>query len=190
MVHPMEIRKMKIRQAKWLLLAGVLCSSLASAALNGVLIKDETLYAKPVARSASMGKLPRGTAVTIVTRQGGWVQVSSGRSRGWVRMFSVRSSGGSRASAASELAGLAQAGQRRPGKVVATAGVRGLNEEELKTAQFSQRGITDVESYAVSASAARQFASQARLTSQRVAYLPDPVNSRSNNTESRWEEAQ
>lgn len=190
MVHPMEIRKMKIRQAKWLLLAGLLCSSLALAASNGVLIKDETLYAKPIARSTSMGKLSRGTPVTIVSRQGGWVQVSSGRSRGWVRMFSVRSSGGSRASAASELAGLAQAGQRRPGKVVATAGVRGLNEEELKTAQFSQRGITDVESYAVSASAARQFASQARLTSQRVAYLPDPVNSRSNNTESRWEEAQ
>lgn len=181
---------MKIKQAKWLLLASMLCTSLASAASSGVLIKNETLYAKPVARSASVGRLTRGTPVTIVTRQGGWVQVASGRSRGWVRMFSVRSSGGSGASAASELAGLAQAGKRRPGNVVATAGVRGLNEEELKMAKFSQQGITAVESYAVSAGAARQFASQARLTSQRIAYLPDPANSRNNNADYTSEEGQ
>lgn len=190
MVYQTEVMKMKIRQVKWALLASVFCSSLASAASSGVLIKNETLYAKPVARSASAGRLVRGTPVTIVSRKGGWVQVASGKSRGWVRMFSVRSSGARSAGAASELAGWAQAGQRRPGNVVATAGVRGLNEEDLKTAEFSQQGVSDVESYAVSASAARQFASQARLASRRVAYLPDPVNSRSNNTESRWEETQ
>lgn len=181
-----EIMKMKIRQAKWLLLISVLCTSLASAAAGGVLIKDETLYSKPAVRSASVGKVARGTPVTVVTRQGGWVEVTSGRMRGWVRMFSVRSSVGG-GNAASDLAALAQAGQRRPGNIVATAGVRGLNEEELKTAKYSERGIQDLTSYSVSAGAARQFAGQARLTRQAVAYLPDPSRANGANNSNSWE---
>ena len=178
---------MKIRQAKWLLLISMLFTSLASAASGGVLIKDETLYSKPAVRSASVGKVARGTPVTVVTRQGGWVEVTSGRTRGWVRMFSVRGSVGGGGSAASELAGLAQAGQRRPGNIVATAGVRGLNEEELKTAKYSERGIQDLTSYSVSAGAARQFAGNARLTRQAVAYLPDPSGSNGANSSNSWE---
>jgi len=182
-----EIMKMKIRQAKWLLLISMLFTSLASAAAGGVLIKDETLYSKPAVRSASVGKVARGTPVTVVTRQGGWVEVTSGRTRGWVRMFSVRSSVGGGGNAASELAGLARAGQRRPGNIVATAGVRGLNEEELKTAKYSERGIQDLTSYSVSAGAARQFAGQARLTRQAVAYLPDPSRANGTNSSNSWE---
>ena len=177
---------MKIRQAKWLLLMSALCASLASAASGGVLIKDETLYAKPAVRSASVGRVARGTHVTVVARQGGWVEVMSGRSHGWVRMFSVRGSIGGSGNAASELAGLAQAGQRRPGNIVATAGVRGLNEEDLKTAKYSERGIQDLASYSVSAGAARQFASNARLTRQAVAYLPDPSRSNGASSNNSW----
>ena len=187
MVSHKESMKMKIRQAKWLLLIGALCSSLAFAASSGVLIKNETLYAKPAVRSATVGKVARGTPVTVVARQGGWVEVSSGRTRGWVRMFSVRSSVGGGSNAASELAGLARAGQRRPGNIVATAGVRGLNEEELKTAKYSERGIQDLASYSVSAGAARQFASQARLARQNVAYLPDPSGSHGASSNNSWE---
>ena len=167
---------MKIRQAKWLLLISMLCTSLASAAAGGVLIKDEILYSKPAVRSASVGKVARGTPVTVVTRQGGWV-----------RMFSVRGSAGGGGNAASDLAGLAQAGQRRPGNIVATAGVRGLNEEELKTAKYSERGIQDLTSYSISAGAARQFAGQARLTRQAVAYLPDPSRANGANSSNSWE---
>lgn len=178
---------MKIRQAKWLLLVGTLFTSLAFAASSGVLIKNETLYAKPAVRSAAVGKVARGTPVTVVTRQGGWVEVTSGRTRGWVRMFSVRSSVGGGANAASELAGLAQAGQRRPGNIVATAGVRGLNEEDLKTAKYSARGIQELASYAVSAGTARQFAGKAGLVSQHVTLLPDPSASNDTSSKNSWE---
>ncbi|MHB1174752.1 MAG: SH3 domain-containing protein [Sulfuriferula sp.] len=179
--------KMKIRQAKWLLLVGTLFTSLAFAASSGVLIKNETLYAKPAVRSATVGKITRGTPVTVVTRQGGWVEVSSGRTRGWVRMFSVRSRVGGGGNAASELAGLAQVGQRRPGNVVATAGVRGLNEEDLKTAKYNARGIQELASYAVSAGAARQFAGNAGLVRQPVTLLPDPSGSNDTSSKNSWE---
>ncbi|WP_161984212.1 SH3 domain-containing protein [Sulfuriferula plumbiphila] len=179
--------KMKIRRAKWLLLVSVLCTSLAAAASGGVLIKDETLYAKPAARSASVGRVVRGTPVTVVARQGGWLEVTSGRTRGWVRMFSVRGSVGGGGNTAAELAGLVQAGQRRPGNIVATAGVRGLNEEDLKTARYSEPGIQDLASYSVSAGAARQFAGKARLSRQNVAYLPNPAGSGDENRNNAWE---
>lgn len=178
---------MKIRQQKWLLLVGTLFTSWAFAASSGVLIKNETLYAKPAVRSPAVGKVARGTQVTVVTRQGGWVEVTSGRTRGWVRMFSVRSSIGGGGSSASELAGLAQAGQRRPGNIVATAGVRGLNEEELKTAKYSAQGIQELASYAVSAGTARQFASKAGLASQHVTLLPDPSGSNDTSRKNSWE---
>lgn len=187
MTRSKEIMKMKIRQAKWLLLVSALCTSLASAASGGVLIKDETLYAKPAVRSASVGRVARGTPVTVVARQGGWVEVTNGRTRGWVRMFSVRGSVGGGSDTAAELAGLARAGQRRPGNIVATAGVRGLNEEDLKTAKYSERGIQDLASYSVSAGAARQFAGQARLARQNVAYLPDPARSGETRSNNSWE---
>jgi len=178
---------MKIRQAKWLLLISALCSSLAFAASGGVLIKDETLHAKPAVRSASVGRVARGTQVTVVTRQGGWLEVTSGRTRGWVRMFSVRGSVGGGSNTAAELAGLARAGQRQPGNIVATAGVRGLNEEDLKSAKYSARGIQNLASYSVSAAAARQFAGKAGLVRQNVAYLPDPARSSDANSSNTWE---
>jgi hypothetical protein len=62
---------MKIRQQKWLLLVGTLFTSWAFAASSGVLIKNETLYAKPAVRSAAVGKVARGTPVTVV-RAVGW----------------------------------------------------------------------------------------------------------------------
>lgn len=179
---------MKLKDGKWLLLATALSGSLAWAAQGGVLIKEETLYASPAAGSAQMGKLPRGAQVDVVGKQGGWVQVVTGRTQGWVRMLSVRTSGGAPPSAVADLAGVAQmaTGGREPGRIVATAGVRGLNEEELKAARYSESEVKNVESFTVTETEARRFAEQSRLARQHVAYLPNPAKATEKPSQNSW----
>ena len=61
------------------------------------------------------------------------------------------------------------------GQIVATAGIRGLDEEKLKAAHYDAAQVNEMESQTVSADAARSFAAQAGLHSRSVAYLPDPA---------------
>lgn len=61
------------------------------------------------------------------------------------------------------------------GQIVATAGIRGLDEEKLKAAQYDAAQVNQLESQTVSADAARSFAAQAGLHNRPVAYLPDPT---------------
>lgn len=61
------------------------------------------------------------------------------------------------------------------GQIVATAGIRGLDEERLRAARFDAAELNRMESYTASADAARSFAAQGGLSSHPVAYLPDPA---------------
>lgn len=60
------------------------------------------------------------------------------------------------------------------GQIVATAGIRGLDEEQLRAARFDATELTRMESRTATADAARSFAAQGGLSSRPVAYLPDP----------------
>ena len=167
---------MKTHYGIGFILAAALCSTLALAAQSGSLIKPETLYAAPSGTSARVGSLSRGAQVSVIKRQGGWLQVASGRSTGWVRLLSVRSGAAYTSNGAADIVGMAQmaTGKRQPGQIVATAGVRGLNEEDLKTAHYSADGIVQLDSYSVNASAARSYAAQGGLRAVSVVYLPNP----------------
>jgi hypothetical protein len=168
---------MKINYATGLIVVGVLYGTLALAAQSGTMIKPETLYASPAGNSARLGSVSRGAPVTVIKRQGGWLQVASGRSRGWVRLLSVRTGAAYRSNGAADIVGMAQmaTGKRQPGQIVATAGVRGLNEEDLKEAHYSADGIAQLERYTISGSTARSFAAQGGLRATSVAYLPNPA---------------
>ncbi|MDR3393114.1 MAG: SH3 domain-containing protein [Sulfuriferula sp.] len=154
----------------------MLFGSAAAAAQNGVLIKSETMHAKPASSSAIVGSLAKGSTVNVIAKQSGWIQISSGKAQGWVRILSVRTSAAYTGSAASDIAGVAQmaTGKRQPGQIVATAGVRGLSEEDLKAAHFSEAGIKELAGYKLSAASAQSFARQGKLVKQSVAYFPDP----------------
>ncbi len=167
---------MKTHYGIGLILVGALCSALAMAAQTGTLIKSESLYAAPVGTSARVGSLSRGAQVNIIKRQGGWLQVSAGRSQGWVRLLSVRTGAVYSSNVGADIVGMAQMAtrKRQPGQIVATAGVRGLNEEDLKEAHYSADGIAQLDRYSVSASAARSYAAQGGLRAVSVVYLPNP----------------
>ena len=162
---------MKITIALILLLTMLL--PLAHAGEKGSMVKADQLKAEPYSDAQTLAKLAVGDKVDIVKKDGGWLNVKSAKGSGWVRMLSVRRSGvASKSSAgASGLTGLAS-GRAGTGKVVASTGIRGLNEEELKSAKFDEAEIKLAESYSSSHDEAQKFANEAKLTVQKIDYLP------------------
>lgn len=164
-------------------LYGILALSLASSlalAAPGIALKDEKVLSKPNATSTAVGKMTKGMTVDIVAKQGGWLQVKAGKAQGWVRLLSVRAgSGGASSNGLAGVAGVAGAATQKsdPSRVVAVAGVRGLNEEDLKSAKFDAEGIAKLEGYAVTGVQAKAFAEKSGLKSQKVASLPEPQSS-------------
>lgn len=156
------------------MLAGLLTSAL-HAADSGTAIKEEKLLAGPSASAKPVGVLAKGEAVTILASDKGWMQVKGRTGQGWVRLLSIRkgASGGGSGSAA-DLVALTQ-GRAGSGQVVATAGVRGLDEEDLRAAKFDARELERLEGFAVSQSQAESFAKKSQLVARPVAFLPDPA---------------
>ena len=153
-----------------------LLSGAVHAAQNGVLIRSEILHAQPASSSANVGSVAKGSSVNVLAKKSGWIQVRTGTKQGWVRILSVRTSAAFASRAASDIAGVAQmaTGKRQPGQIVATAGVRGLSEEDLKAAHFNEQGLNELAGYKLSASAAQSFAHQGKLVRRSIPYLPDP----------------
>ena len=139
----------------------------------GTTLKPDEIKAAPFRDAKAVGALGRGETVDILKRQGGWYQVSSAKGNGWVRMLSVRKGAARKANEVAGLAGLAS-GRAGTGKVVATTGVRGLSEEELKAAQFNESEVNNMEAQTVSKDDSRRFAAQGKLKSSRFDYLAKP----------------
>ncbi|MEW5770519.1 MAG: SH3 domain-containing protein [Pseudomonadota bacterium] len=150
-----------------LFLLGVL--ALPAWAAPGTMIKNEDLRATPSSGGARLATVAKGSAVEVLARQGGWTQVRAGGRTGWVRILSVRSSVG--AASAADLAALAS---RRDNQVVAVAGLRGLNEEELKAAKFDAGELAQLDRYRVEQAEAAEFARAGNLVARNLAYIREP----------------
>jgi uncharacterized protein YgiM (DUF1202 family) len=150
------------------LLLGLLTQSTWAA--SGSMIKDEDLKSSPSAAASRVSSVSKGSSVEVLARQGGWTQIRAGRNTGWVRILSVRTS--VTTSGAGELAALAS--RRDDRQVVAVAGLRGLNEEELKAARFNAQELMLMDRYRVDQVEATRFARDAHLVPRQVAYLPEP----------------
>lgn len=156
----------------------ILAATLAtlSAALmageSGVVIKSSELKSKPFNDASNIAILEASSSVDIISRQGAWMQVKSGRgSSGWVRMFNIRTE----ASNTSADAGMDKLGKLyktgSSGSTV-TTGVKGLSAEDLKQAQPNQAELQKLNNYRSNSNDARQFAQQGKLSSQPAEYLP------------------
>ncbi len=168
---------MKLKFDKLLFSALLLLATTAQAIEVGTTIKADTLKAAPFADANVIATLPSGAKVEILKKDGGWYQIKSPQGNGWIRLLSIRRGGAKSASAGSELSGLAAlaSGRAGTGRVVATTGIRGLNEEQLKAARFDEKQVSLAESFATTRTAAQKFASQAKLTPRKVDYLPEPA---------------
>ena len=163
-----------MKTIRWGFTLAVLLSGALHAAESGTAIKGDDLKVEPFRDAKTVATLAVGDKVDILKKDGGWYQVKSAKVKGWVRMLSIRKGdarkGGGDASGVLALA----SGRAGTGKVVATTGIRGLNEEELKAARFDADELKRAESYASSKSAAAKFAASGKLAARTFDYLPAP----------------
>ena len=138
---------------------------------EGVALKADKLVAEPFADAKQVGALDKGDAVSILKKTGGWYQVKAKGGQGWVRMLSVRRGQSGKGSAAQDVAALST-GRAGTGQIVSTTGVRGLSEEELKTAMYDEKALMKAESVAVSKVDAAKFAQKGKLVARAFDYLP------------------
>ena len=158
-------------------LTGLLAALPAAAAESGKLLKADELKAEPFRDAKTLSVLAAGDKVDILKRQGGWIQVKSSKGSGWVRMLSVRRGEAGKPGGAGDAAGLLglASGRAGTGKVVATTGIRGLNEEQLKAAKYSEFELKLSDAYVESAAEARKFAAKGKLAARKMDYLPAPA---------------
>lgn len=165
-----------MKQLPLVLLIGALISAPAWAAA-GTMIKDDELRQSASSSAASVGRVSKGASVEVLARQGGWTQISTAGATGWVRILSVKSSVDS---SSGNALGVFQMGtaRRDPSRVVAVAGLRGLNEEELRGAHFNANELMRLDQFISSRIDAEQFARSAGLRHLDVAYIEPPRRQR------------
>jgi hypothetical protein len=138
----------------------------------GSMSKADDMKTEPFRDAKSVKALAMGEKLDILSKQGGWFKVKAGKAIGWVHMLSVRK--GDAKQGASNVTGLLalSSGRSGTGKVVASTGVRGLNEEELKAATFNEAELKRAEANASSKADAAAFAKQGKLVARSFDYLP------------------
>ncbi|MEW5788643.1 MAG: SH3 domain-containing protein [Pseudomonadota bacterium] len=141
------------------------------AATGSSMLKQDDLRAGPDANARILARLAQGQGVKVLASQGGWTQVSAAGQTGWVRVLSVRSPAGG--------VGLGEVvAPREAGKVVAVAGVRGLDEEDLRAARFDGGELRRLDGYALDREEAERFARAAGLLPRTMPYLKGPAPAR------------
>lgn len=122
--------------------------------------------------SPAIATLKRDAAITVTGQQGLWLRIllSDGKT-GFVRVNDVRM-----AYATKETGGTMKAlfaGKAGKGRVSETAGVRGLDESDLKAAVFNAAQLAKMEAYRVSPETAAKAASGKGWSSTKVAYATE-----------------
>lgn len=160
--------------AALLLLATLQISSPpALAAEAGIALKADSLRAEPYADAKTVGSFVKNEKLQILGKQGAWLKVKTAKTTGWVRLLSVKR-GTSTATGSTSGALSVASGRAGTGQVVATTGVRGLSEQDLKSAKFSEEQINKLESQTLSASQGKQFADAGGLKAIKFNNLPAP----------------
>jgi uncharacterized protein YgiM (DUF1202 family) len=164
---------MKLRQ---MLLTATLLLLAASAWATeaGQMSRADSLREKPFADGKVLSKLTVGQKVEIVKREGAWYQVKAADRLGWVNMLSVRKTAAAAVASGSSINQMAT-GRTGTGTVVATSGVRGLNEENLRQATFQEEPVAYVEKFRSADGQAQKFASAAGLKPRAVPVLTRPT---------------
>jgi uncharacterized protein YgiM (DUF1202 family) len=177
---------------KFLFAAALACASLigdVAAQEQAFTNRSTELRDRPGLDGKVLDTLKDGLQVKVIQRQGGWTRVDVNQKQGWVRVFHLRfpstvetSSGGGNA-----LTGLFGFGSRSQPQTsrVATIGIRGLSEEELKNATPNPDAVRKLQSYRTDKANAERFAKEAKLNAQQVAYVADAGTSSNESTSKR-----
>jgi hypothetical protein len=137
-------------------------------------IRATDLKQDPASDAATVAALAENSAVEVLERKSGWTRVKTADGEGWVRMLSLRFGGATAAkpgaTGVSQLFNVARTGTS--GTQV-TTGVRGLDAEQLATAQPNPVELAKLQQFAADRDAAASFAAQGKLDAKPVDY-PKP----------------
>lgn len=160
----------------FLRLAALLAFPLAALGADpGYATRDVELKAEPSGNAAIVGTLQKGAKFEITGEKGAWSQLKAGSLAGWTLSFYVmKGEPAAQTSMGQRLSEVWSLGTERRAETTATIGVRGLDEEQLKSAQFNAEELRRLEALSLPKSEGEAFAKQGRLQQQQVNYFPSP----------------
>jgi beta-barrel assembly-enhancing protease len=157
-----------------LTLTAMLATVAAVADVSAVVQKPTVdVHVEPRLDSPKVTTLTRGTEVTVSAQHGLWYQVQVAASTGgFVRVNDVRVAyAGTEGGEGSVRALLG--GKSGEGRITETAGVRGIDESELKTAALDQAQLNAMIANRVDAAAGAAYAAERGLAATTVAYAAE-----------------
>ncbi len=138
----------------------------------GYATRDVELKSEPAGAASAVGTLQKGAKFEIVGEKGAWSQVKSGDLTGWTLSFYVmKGEPAAQASLGQRLGEVWTLGTERRAETTATLGVRGLDEDQLRAAQFNAEELKRLEALAVPKAEGDAFAQQGQLVPRKVDYL-------------------
>ncbi|MEJ8838518.1 SH3 domain-containing protein [Ramlibacter sp. AN1133] len=154
----------------------------ASAQEAAVTRRATELREAPAETARSLAALPAQAPVTRGTgRSGPWVQVrTEAGASGWLHLFDLGPAGTASASGASDVVGSALRGvtglfgNRQPPQASASAGIRGLEAQDIARANPEPAAVTRMEALRQNEADARAFAAGAQLQPVAIQPLPAP----------------
>jgi len=169
---PMKPPMMVLCTGAALLLASVLPSLAGS--VSAIVHKPSVdVHSGPDFSTPTIAKLSKDASVTISGQQGLWFQVATpGGKPGYVRVNDVRMAYSGKENGDANLKALFT-GKAGKGHVTETAGVRGLDESDLKSAGFDATQFAKLEGYRLSPDAAAVQAHVHGLGDTTVAYAAE-----------------
>jgi hypothetical protein len=144
-----------------------------AALITGMVFIDTKLLDEPNNSGKLIENLAAKSQVTVQERQNSWTQVATTTNNGWVPTLTIRIisvSEQNNVDGASDVAVERLSGTNQK-SVVATFGIRGIDEETLKDAELSEEQLALLESYQVSESQAKKYARAGDLKAKKVAYF-------------------
>ena len=139
-------------------------------------VRSTEIKQLPYSDATTVATLGEKASVNVMSRQGGWVKINSGKGNGWVRMLSLRGDSTAKQSGDSGLQSMINVGRSGSSGITMTTGIRGLSEEDLKNAHPNPGEFEKLKNYAANKAKAEKFAHDAKLKTQQLDYLPSNGN--------------
>lgn len=160
---------------------------------QAVMIRLSPVYSDASSGSAVVSQIGAGTRVSVFERKGGWKQIFSEEKEiiGWVRSYQLRENletaivdetaqTDSRgflsglASFSRKASGFFKSDQSATSSGTATIGIRGLSEEQIKSAQADFAELEKLKGYTSNPKRVQLFAGQGGLKAQKIDFIPGP----------------
>ncbi len=149
----------------------ILLFPLACVAEPATVIRETELKKQPATDAATLATLPENTAVDASERQGGWTRVKAQSGEGWVRMLVLRyGTPGAAKQGDTGISQLFNVARTGSSGTQVTTGVRGLDANQIKTAQPNAGELQKLEGFSSTPASAAGFAKTGKLQSQSVEY--------------------